>query len=257
EMQAAAYEAGNAYLVVIAALILAFQSFPGFILTPVMLKKAMRADLQNGGASGKNQALALETKEKFPEAYQTTAILLAITAAIGILSFATAQLTREVLGAFAISQAVWGLLYGILFSGLGWIPKGVLDKAMSSGIILILVIFSAFGVLATTTFTEIAEVAAPVLGLLALGIAGIFIFCILAAKILKLDWRLAVALGLNCLLGFPLNYQLTKESIRAITNDPEEAKYLEDKYMPMMLVAGFVTITIGSVFLAGFLRNFV
>ena len=261
EMQSAARAIGNNSLVVIAALILAFQSFPGFILTPILLKRVMKKDLSNGGQSHSKKSEKSIGKDsakscKIPEKYLSTATLLTLTVIIGVLAYMSAVFCKGFMGRFSISASVFALIYGIIFAEFGFVPKSILNKAHSNGLVLILVIFSAFGILAKTGYSEVAVVAGPVLGNIAIGIAGIFLLCGISAKMLKMSWELAIALGLNCLLGFPLNYQLTLESIAAVTDDPEEAQYLEHKYMPMMLVAGFVTITIGSVVLAGILRNF-
>jgi hypothetical protein len=259
EMQNAAKEVGNEGLAIVAALILAFQSFPGFILTPILLKRSMKRQVKATGHANisSNTAPAnADTNCKIPEQYLTTAMLLAIGCAVGVLAYICSSITKLFMGSFAISQSIFGLLFGILFTAIGLTPKSIMKRAFCSGLVLTLTIFSAFGVLATTSFDDIAAVAGPVIGNIVLGIIGIFTLCIIVGKIFKMDWELAVALGLNCLLGFPLNYQLTLESIKALTTDPVEAQKLEEQYMPMMLVAGFVTITIGSVVLAGFLQNF-
>lgn len=259
EMQSAAKAIGNDSLVVIAALILAFQSFPGFILTPILLKRVMEKDLQSTSQARLEKVEKSINREitcKIPERYLSTATLLTLTTIICVLAYMSALFCKGFMGRFSISASVFALLYGIAFAEFGFVPKSILNRAHSNGLVLILVIFSAFGILAKTSYAEVASVAGPVLGNIAIGIGGIFLLCGVTAKMLKMRWELAVALGLNCLLGFPLNYQLTLESITAVTSNPEEAEYLEHKYMPMMLVAGFVTITIGSVVLAGILRNF-
>lgn len=257
EMQAAARESGNEGIAIVAALILAFQSFFGFIITPILLKKCMKKDIARGNFElGAEFAPPPAVKTFIPVKYHTNAMLLACTAMIGTLAVYASKFTKTFMGTYNISQSIFALLFGILFAAVGIVPAKLLNKASSNGIILILTIFSAFGVLTKTTFAEVAAVAAPVLGNIVIGIVGIFILCAIIGKLLKVEWELAVAIGLNCLLGFPLNYQLTIESIGAVTKDEEQAKYLEAKYMPQMLVGGFVTVTIGSVIMAGILRNF-
>ena len=43
---------------------------------------------------------------------------------------------------------------------------------------------------------------------------------------------------------------------RTYGDTEEEHKFIESRIMPQMLVSGFTTVTIASVFLAGFLVNF-
>ncbi len=70
-------------------------------------------------------------------------------------------------------------------------------------------------------------------------------------KLLKVSWEMAFATSLTALYGFPPNYILTEESVKAIAETPEEHQFLLDHMLPQMIVGGFVTVTITSVVVAG------
>jgi hypothetical protein len=62
---------------------------------------------------------------------------------------------------------------------------------------------------------------------------------------------MAFAVSLTAFYGFPADYIITVEVINGLTNDETEREALISHMLPPMLVAGFVTVTIVSVILAG------
>jgi len=77
------------------------------------------------------------------------------------------------------------------------------------------------------------------------------IFAFIAAKILKESVPMALCIALNALYGFPPNFILTNDAVKALTDDPVEAEHLTGIMMPKMLVGGFTTVTIASVIIGG------
>lgn len=64
---------------------------------------------------------------------------------------------------------------------------------------------------------------------------------------------MSFAIGLGSLAGgFPASYVLSVEAAKVISDNEEERKIVEDYILPKTLVAGFVSATSGSVFIAGF-----
>lgn len=265
EMQSAALEIGNEQLASLAVLILTLQSFPAFIIIPPLLKSTWKKDLATvSDADFKEWAEKTdetdETKQKktiIPEKYWSSATILFFLSVIGTLAWLASKFTATFMGSFAISASIFGLIFAIIATALGLLPKDSTAKAGASGLIFFFVIVSAFSSIATSDFNEIVALLIPLMGMIALGILGILISTVIVGKfIFKYDWKLAFILGLNCLLGFPLNYSILMEALDAFTDNEDEKKYIYNKYMPMMLVAGFVTITIGSVVLAGVMKGF-
>ena len=70
------------------------------------------------------------------------------------------------------------------------------------------------------------------------------------------SFDLTLAIGSCCLIGFPGTFIVSDEVARTYGDTEEEHKFIESRIMPQMLVSGFTTVTIASVFLAGFLVNF-
>ena len=117
-------------------------------------------------------------------------------------------------------------------------------------------LITAFASLFALDQRTLMGILGPVVGLLLLGIIGIFLGSGIMGKLLKVPKELSFSLALNCLLGFPMNYMLTVESVNAVTDDKEEREKLMNSILPAMLIAGFVTVTIGSVVFASIMKNF-
>lgn len=74
-------------------------------------------------------------------------------------------------------------------------------------------------------------------------------------KILKVSPWMSFAIGITALFGFPGTYVVSNEVASALATNEEEKKVILGQILPKMLVAGFITVSIGSVVLAGFLSN--
>jgi len=73
----------------------------------------------------------------------------------------------------------------------------------------------------------------------------------LAGKLLGSTKEMAFSIAMTALYGFPADYVLTIEAIKASTKTQEEEDYAMDQMLPKMLVGGFTTVTIASVIIAG------
>ena len=84
-----------------------------------------------------------------------------------------------------------------------------------------------------------------------LGVIGYIVFGVIVGKLLNVSPWLSIAIGSTCNYGFPGTYVISNEVARAEGNTPQEQQAILDAILPKMLVAGFVTVSIASVFLAG------
>lgn len=263
EMQNAALELGRNDLAAMAVLILTLQSFPAFVIIPPLFKRVMRKDLEETPKEEVDR-LVHEKKEiaeakppYIPEKYWTSNTIFFFLSVVGTIAVLLNMLSKQYMGNYAISVSIFALLLSIIATELRLLPRNATVKAGANGLIFTFVLINAFQSVATASLAEIISLLVPIIGMIFVGIIGILVFSVLLGKfVFKYDWKLSFIMGLNCLLGFPLNYLLVLESIDVTTEDEDEKKYLTEKYVPMMLVAGFVTITIGSVLLAGFMKGF-
>ncbi len=114
-----------------------------------------------------------------------------------------------------------------------------------------------FAGLAKATPAMLVEMAVPLVGIIIFGVIGMGIFSIIVGKLLGESKEMAFSVSLTSLYGFPPNYILTEEAVKALAETPEEKEFLMDKMLPKMLVGGFTTVTIASVVIAGIFVNLI
>lgn len=259
EMSNAAIANGNENAARLATMVFAVQNLPAFIILPIFLKKYCKNLLKDKSklenvSSAKSGITANKERavDKIPEKYKTTAYYLFQLAILAVM----ANYTAKFLGGI-VSPTVFGLLYGLIGSSLGIVETDCMKKSGSHGFLMFSSLITIFVTLFNTNPSELLAILGPVAVMIGLGIVGIFAGSVLVGKVLKVPMNFSFVLGLNCLLGFPLNYMLTQETIKAVSTNEEESHRLTEKIMPAMLVAGFVSVTIGSTIFASIMKNFI
>lgn len=91
----------------------------------------------------------------------------------------------------------------------------------------------------------------PIAFYLLAGLAIIFITSFLIGKKVGYSGPLSIAVGMTTLFGFPGTMVLTKEAAAAVGETEEEIAVIEQNILPIMVTAGFSTITITSVITGG------
>jgi len=266
-MNTAALEKGLTQAAVLAIAMYAIQGFVGYPLTAIALKqegkkliaayrngnvrKVVAATVDNG--TGNMEVIEVTKKTiipKMPEKYSTTTFILVKLMFVAFIANRLSMLTGG-----KINQAVITLILGVLFTEIGFLDKDSLNKAKSYGFLMYVLMIYVFAGLKDATPEMLKSCIGPMAVIIIIGVIGMAIFSIVAGKLLGVSWRMAFATSLTALYGFPPNYILTEESIKATTDDLEERKYLMDLMLPQMIVGGFITVTITSVIIAGVFVN--
>ena len=242
------------------------QGFAGYPLTAVCLqlegKKLLKNYRENGGKANKDAidkanaheaGTAAETGKKklIPEIPAKWNGPIMIFLRMGIVAW----LAVRVGAITGISGAVWALILGVIGTTIGFLDVNSLNKANSYGIIMFALMMYVFDGLKTATPAMLGQVIGPMIVLIVIGVAGMAIFEFVVAKILKVDFALALANGLTALYGFPPNAIITENTCKALGETPEEFDYLMSEMYPSMIVGGFTTVTITSVIIAGIFAN--
>lgn len=182
---------------------------------------------------------------KVPSNYNTTALILAKM-------MVSAWIAQQIAKLTGINAAVVALFIGIVLTEVGFLDPDSLNLAKSYGFLMFTLMIFVFAGLKDTTPEILMAAIGPMAIIIVLGVSGLCIASIIVGKILGLSWNMACAVSLTALYGFPPNYILTMESIKALVQTEEEEKYLTDRMLPQMIVGGFVTVTITSVIVAGY-----
>ena len=140
---------------------------------------------------------------------------------------------------------------GVVFNHLGFLEDSVLVKANAFGFFILTISSVILNSLADATPSILLNLLPTMIVVIVLGTIGILLSTWLVARILKVDRWLAFSIGLSALFGYPGTYVVTTEVAQAESTNEEERQYLLDNMLPPMLVAGFVTVSVGSIVLAG------
>ncbi|MEH7176997.1 hypothetical protein [Neobacillus vireti] len=269
-MSEGAKEAGLATLSVFAIVIYVMQGFAGYPLTSIVLKKEGKRLLQQyrGGklAMKAQEAAAAEvavstavTKpelklfKNMPEKYNTDFFKFLRLALVAYLAYLTSTLLAPIV---SISPFVLCLLFGVIATSIGFLEKQVLQKANGFGFAIMALMLFIFDGLKQATPSMMLEIIYPLVGVIVLGVIGMYIFSFIAGKLLKVSKDMAFAVSLTALYGFPADYIITNEVIKSLTEDEKERDMLTSHMLPPMLVGGFITVTMVSVILAGIFVGF-
>ena len=271
-MQTAAAERGLEAAALFAIAMYCVQGFAGYPLTALCLQLEGKKLLKNY-RSGDKKAIdtsavdnankheagtAAETEKKklippLPEKWNSAVMILF---KLGIVAWLATMLgTIAFPGVGKISGAVWALILGVIGTTIGFLDVNSLNKANSYGIVMFALMMYVFDGLKTATPEMLGSVIVPMLLLIVIGVAGMAIFEFVVAKLLKIDFCLALANGLTALYGFPPNAIITENTCKALGENKEEVDYLMSEMYPSMIVGGFTTVTITSVIIAGLFTN--
>lgn len=267
-MQTAAAEKGLMTASVLAIAMYCVQGFVGYPLTAILLKREGRRLLTSfrkgefkavdaaGGVDSDAGNMKVEEAPKkrlippMPEKYSSTAFILLKLMAVAFLANRLAGLTGG-----KVNQAVITLILGIIFTEIGFLDKNSLQKAGAYGFLMFVLMIYVFDGLKNATPEMLASCIGPMVIIIVIGVIGMGILSIAAGKFLGVSWEMAFATSLTALYGFPPNYILTEESVKALAENADEHKYLMGLMLPQMIVGGFITVTITSVIIAGVFVN--
>lgn len=259
-MSQAATEAGLESLSVLAILIYVMQGFVGYPLTAVMLKREGRRVLTHyragdwrpeGATVTDNDADADLPPRLFsvmPAAYNTYYFKFLRLGVVALLAWGAAELVKPI---FSISPFVLCLVFGVLATSVGFLERQPLRSANAFGFTIMILMLFVFDGLKRATPEMLLELAVPMAAIIAIGILGMYVLAFIAGRLVGMTAPMAFACALTALYGFPADYIITNEVVNTLTDDQDEREALTAHMLPSMLVAGFVTVTMVSVVLAG------
>lgn len=235
-------------------LLLVLQSFVGLPIASYCLSREAQRLLKNGTAVDIDIQEAKDYRPKWrlipplPQAWQSPFILIMKVMLVGWLSVQFAHLLNDVVHRF-----IMALLFGIVFTEIGFLEHEILDKAKSTGLVLFVLMIPVFESLTRTTPSMVLSLLVPIVLAFLIASVAIVIISALMARILKCSWVLSMAIGFSCMIGFPGTFIISEEVAAAQSRSEEEHRFLLAHLLPKMLVAGFTTVTIVSVIIAGVL----
>lgn len=256
-MAKAATDKGLISIAVLATCMYVMQGFVGYPISAFCLKKESKRILniyRNGGKEAKlsktEVASKIASKRKklippLPVEYQTPYVIL--------LKLGFVAWLASIIGpVIHVNDFVVCLILGVIFCEIGFLEEKALNKANSFGFLMTILMGFIFANLSQATPTMLKQIALPLFGIIILGVIGMYIMSLLIGKFLGSSKAMTFACMLTALYGFPADYILTHEAVKSVCKTDAEKEYVLEDMLPKMLVAGFTTVTIASVIIAGF-----
>lgn len=255
-VQEAALALGLLSVAVLPVLISALQGLIGFPLTSIILRKEAKR-LQGEYRAGTLKMVKVEAKEneqksKLPEAFQTTAGTLFVVGVIVLISTLVNNLTGGLLNTFIVA-----LLLGVTLRAFGILKPNILTGIDAYGLMMLAILIIIFGPLATIEPQDLIDLIVPISLSFLVGVSGSILFAIVTGKLLGYSLLMSIAVGLTSLYGFPGTMILSQEAAKSIAETEEERLAIEAQILPKMIIAGFSTVTITSVFITSILAGWI
>lgn len=249
-------------LAVFATVLMVMEGFVGYPIASFMLKKEakrVKVSIDDGTYIAPVEEAEDTKKRRFeiPEKYRSENYYLAKVALIALLATYLSSVLASLTGSNIIDKNILSLILGIVFSELGFLDHDILTKANANGFAMAALMAVVFASLANATPEVLFEIIPYILLAQFFGIMGYIVFGIVVGKLLKVSPWMAIAIGSTANYGFPGTYIISKEVANAVGETAEEKSAILSAIMPKMIVAGFITVSIASVFLASFIASLI
>lgn len=245
-------------LAVFPLLVLNMKNLVGFLVTANILKKEairVQGEYRKGNLKFIEDEVEENTKEDresiLPDFLQTPYATLFLLAATVYVSMLLSDLTQGNVNTFVIA-----LLLGIILRHFKILKPNALSTTDTFGLLMVSIMVIAFGPLADIVPSDLLALIWPISFYLVSGVLTIFVCSYFIGKSVGYSGALSLAVGMTTFFGFPGTMVLTKEAAQAVGETEEEIAVIEQNILPIMVTAGFSTVTITSVITGGIIVGF-
>lgn len=151
------------------------------------------------------------------------------------------------------SRYAYCLIVGVLLAELGFLGRNELDKTNSRGLIFFMMMTVILSGFCSADPERIRSILLPVACILLCDVAAIWIFAPLLSKALGFSKSMGTAIGMQIMIGFPLNMMISQDIVSLAAKDEQEQKALMAKVGTRLVIAGFTSLTTLSVIFASLL----
>lgn len=166
-----------------------------------------------------------------------------------------AWICQRISGLIGVSPYVLCLVLGVVFSELGFFRKDEFDRTQSGGFLYFIMMAMILNGFSASTPQMLLRVLLPIVTVLCTAVVSLTAASLVMGKLLGFSPWLAVALGFNIMVGFPVNLMLSQDMIGYLTDDKQQQDYLMEKIGNRMVLAGFTSTTFLSNTLGPFIAE--
>lgn len=175
--------------------------------------------------------------------------------AIGSIAAYIAVLLGSVSG---ISNTIWSMALGIAARAFGLVPPNYLKtKGNAQGVFSWLALASVIPSLGRVDISMVPIIGFKVLVIFAVAMAAIFVvFKFTPAWRILGDKDLSIGVAMCQMIGYPGTQLVVDEIAKAVAKNDDEYNAIEGKLATAYVISGFASVTLLSVFIAGFMVKF-
>ena len=166
-----------------------------------------------------------------------------------------AWICQRLSGLIGVSPYVLCLVLGVVFSELGFFRKDEFERTKASGFLFFIMMAMILNGFSASTPQMLLKVLLPIVTVLCTAVVSLTLASLVMGKILGFSPYMAVALGFNIMVGFPVNLMLSQDMIGYLTDDKEQQAFLMEKIGNRMVLAGFTSTTFLSNTLGPFIAE--
>ena len=251
-------EIGMTAIVIVPALVVAFQGVVGMPLAMHFMKKyagVIQTQLDDGSFVAMSGETIEETEAKETKPMKKAGPIRSSAVLKLFFVFAGAGIGVMLGSVTPIHYTLWCLAIGVIGLKIGVFESSELERANSFTITMIGIIFVVVGTMADVTPAQVLSNLPAIVAILAIGSIGISIGGYVTAKLVKWNPYKGMPVALTALFGFPGDYILCEEVSRSCARNEKEEKLIFNELLAPMIIGGFTTVTIASVVIAGVLIN--
>ncbi len=243
-VQERARELGYDHIVVLSVLILSVQALVACPIAVWGVRREARSLLAHPQKMDEDVPITSQ-KPKSPKGGSTYLALCKLYAA----AWAAARL--ELLT--GVSRYILCIFLGVLLATVGFLDRDELANTKSEGFLYFLMMSSILSGFSAATPEKLLQVLPMLAAVLGCEICSIVLFAPLIGRALGFSRVMSIALGVNVMIGFPLNLMLSQEVVGYLTKDPVERIFLTEQLGSKMVIAGLTSTTILATATAGVL----
>lgn len=250
----AATAAGHSDLAALAMLYNVVQMLFGVPVSSFFLRKYCQKAVASGAhlnyieSSKESEKFNIRFLKPIRNEFNTPNFILAKLAIVGFIATLLSGMTDN-----SVPATVIALVLGVIFTEIGFLERESLSKAGYYGFIMFAFMAMLIASFSALTLEKLISFLAPLIVLLAIGVAMLTLGATIMGVIFKMDWRLAAALGPCATFGYPFSQIISEDIVKGMDLPEEEYGKLLSMVMPKMVVSGFTTCTVASIFLASFI----
>lgn len=251
----AAMDAGRPDLAAFAMLVIGCQGFVGIPICNFFVRKYCNGILAGKIQMGEKITVKEDTKKKklfdfgWMAGDNTIMFKMAI---VGWLGYLVSWVCSGVPILSNLTNAnIMYLVMGIIFCVLGFLPANAHVKAHINGFLMLAVLSVVPGSLATLSLQDLINMIFPLVGTLIVGAAFVCLFGAIAGKVLGVHWTISFAIAICCTIGYPGTQIIVDEVVRSLDCDDKMREEIYEHVLPPIIVSGFTSVTVASVFFAG------